>query len=141
MICNSLPHLQTIRIRYMANCAAMCAVIIFVGCGETKQVLKDRAEVSGTVTFNGKPLPAGSIGFESTERYGRSPASIIDGKFKTDRAPIGKVIVSIQTSSVQFGAPNLYVPIPAKYEDSSTSGLTAEIKPGVNENLNFDLKP
>lgn len=121
--------------------ALILSAIAALGCGAEKQIPKDRAEISGTVAFDGKPLPAGSINFESTERYARSPAAIRDGKFTTDRAPIGKVLVSIQTSSVQFGAPDLYVPIPAKYEDSSTSGLTAEIKPGVNENVNFDLKP
>ena len=102
-----------------------CLLSASVGCGGSKQVIKNRASVSGTVMFEGKPLPAGTIGFHSTERTVTTPATISDGVYYTDRAPLGKNEVTIDTSSVPFGNPSKYVAIPAKYSIPSTSGITA----------------
>jgi hypothetical protein len=48
--------------------------------------------------------------------------------------------VTFDTYSINFGNPANFVAIPAKYNDSATSGFTAEIKPGSNDGVNFDLK-
>jgi hypothetical protein len=111
-----------------------------VGCTEPKQVVKDRARISGSVTFNGQPLPAGTIGFQSTESSVTTAASIRDGVYTTDRAPLGKGTVTVDTASIQFGNPAKYVPIPAKYGDSTTSGLTVDVHAGDNENIDFVLE-
>jgi hypothetical protein len=111
-----------------------------VGCGGSKQTAPDRAVVSGLVTFNGQPLPAGTIAFASATKYGGASVSITEGgRYTTDRAPIGSNVVSIDTATIKVGNPAAYVPIPARYADTSTSGLKAEIKPGDNENVNFEL--
>jgi hypothetical protein len=116
---------------------AMCA-----GCfGGGEQILPDRATASGTVTLDGEPLPAGTIGFMSAEGPVATAVAILeDGTYLTNRAPIGKNVVTIDTTSIQVGNPPKYVPIPEKYRDPATSGLTVELQPGENEHLDFALK-
>jgi hypothetical protein len=115
-------------------------VSAFVGCGTSEQVIEGRANVSGTVTFDGKPLPAGTIAFQAIDQPASTAVKIRDGAYFTDRVPTGKNAVYIDTSSIQLGNPAKYVAIPAKYSDSSTSGLTADIQPGENENVDFTLE-
>ena len=63
-----------------------------------------------------------------------------EGRYQTDRVPIGNNLVSIETESLQFGSPHLYVKIPAKYADPGQSGLSVDVKAGANENVNFELQ-
>lgn len=120
----------------------MALVLFCSGCGKGAPKDESRAEVSGIVTFDGKPLPAANLTFKAKDSPLAGQASIkADGRYSSGSIPIGKNMVGIATDSIRFGSPALYVKIPAKYEDYATSGLEVEIKPGVNENVNFDLKP
>lgn len=121
-------------------CICTMLVAFALGCGQ-KAVDPNRTMVSGTVTYDGKPLPAGNVSFESSEKGIATSVQIKDGSYSTDRAPVGTVAVGVDTASIQYGNPAKFVPIPAKYADSATSGLSIEIKPGDNPNVNFDLKP
>ena len=114
---------------------------VLAGCGAKQQVDENRTVVAGTVTINGKPIPAGTILFESPEAGTATSAGISDGRYRSDRVPIGKNVVGIDTASVKYGNPAKFVAIPDKYADSGTSGLTIDVKPGTNENVNFELKP
>jgi hypothetical protein len=118
----------------------LVAATFVVGCGPTAPVDERRTTVSGTVTFDGKPLPAGTITFESTESPLATSATIHNGAYSTSRAAIGPNEVGVETASLQFGYPAGYVKIPEKYAVPMTSGLTADVKPGKNENVNFELK-
>jgi hypothetical protein len=121
--------------------AAALAAGMFSGCGADPPVDKDRSSISGVVTFSGKPLKAGTITFDSTEKSITSSISIgQDGRYRTNRVPLGPNIVTIETEGLQYGSPHLYVRIPARYADASKSGLKADVKAGENE-VNFDLKP
>jgi len=111
-----------------------------LGCGN-EPVDANRTSVSGSVSYDGKSLPAGTISFESAEKGIATSTSIKDGIYSSDRAPTGSVKVSIDTASIKYGNPAKHVPIPGKYADTATSGLTVDIKAGVNQNVNFDLKP
>ena len=59
-------------------------VCLFVGCGEAGN------QVSGAVTFDGKPVPAGKVYFIPDESKGNSGApgyaNIVDGKYDTSAA-------------------------------------------------------
>ena len=115
--------------------------VLTTGCGPSQKKDANRTAVSGLVTLDDKPLPGGTVLFESTTgSLGKSVAIREAGKYLTDRAPIGPVRIAIETESLQYGRPKLYVKIPAKYADTATSGLTAEIKQGENENVDFALK-
>lgn len=137
----SRDDLMLRRISIHCTCLTIgcCLLIAVIGCGKQAQGPKDRASVSGTVTFNGQPLPGGVMIFHSMERSDVTPISIYGGAYSTDRAPIGKNTVTVDTSSIPFGNPAAYVPIPAKYAEPQSSGLTTEIKSGDNE-ANFELK-
>lgn len=117
------------------------ALFAFVGCAKEVSKPKDRARVAGKVTFGGQPLPAGTVTFKSANSPLSTPASISQGGvYSTDRAPLGKNTVSIDTSSIQYGNPAAYVRIPAKYNDPSTSGFTVDVHPGNNDDVNFALE-
>lgn len=116
--------------------------MLFVGCGASAPVDKNRTEISGAITFDGTPLKAGTISFESLEKKISTAVSIgSDGRYASNRVPLGQNYVTIETESLQYGSPHLYTKIPSKYADPSKSGLTVDVKEGLNENVNFELKP
>ena len=130
--------------RYFSSPAPLALLLAMVmaaaGCSQEKAD-PNRTTVAGAISFNGDALPAGTISFESSEKGIATSAPIKDGSYSTDRSPTGKVAVSIDTASIQYGNPAKYVAIPSKYADSASSGLTIDVQPGVNENVNFHLKP
>ena len=118
--------------------------------------MADHTEISGTVRFNGAPLTGGRITFKAGEGDPGSSA-VIDpnGRYKIS-APVGDVNISIDNSMlnpaahkgkerIQKGAgprpggfdpeevKGAYVPIPQKYADPKTSGLTYTVKKGDKE--------
>ena len=104
-------------------------------------MVKDRAIASGTVTIDGKALQGGTLRFLSEDGTVNASAMIAEGgRYTTDRAPIGKCKVSVETESLKFGNAAAYVPIPEKYTNPATSGLEVELKPGENENVDIVLK-
>jgi hypothetical protein len=82
------------------------------------------------------------VTFTSKENSILSTATNIraGGKYKTDRAPAGKNLVSIETESLQWGNEGAYIPIPSNYNSPATSGLEVDLKPGENENVDFALE-
>jgi hypothetical protein len=85
--------------------ASVLTCLAFVGCGGVKY-----GEVSGTVTYKGKPLPAGSITFWPQGGGGNPASSPIaeDGSYLAN-VPVGEVAVTVETASasgiVQTGIP------------------------------------
>jgi hypothetical protein len=109
------------------------------GCG-------DKATVTGKVTIDGAPANAGSVIF-STEK-GKSATGDIrsDGTYTVADAPLGAVRISILPMvgmgggdvTLPAGMPGASsslkpVPIPPRYQNVATSGLTYTIKRGTNE--------
>lgn len=120
--------------------AASCMGAILVGCGPKPVVDENRTSISGVVTLNGEPLKAGKIRFDSKDTGRGTSASIrSEGRYSTNRVPLGENIVTIDTEVLQFGSPHLYTKIPEKYADPSRSGLSVDVQPGTNENVNFEL--
>lgn len=109
--------------------------------------------VSGTVTFEGKPIAKGSIGFIPVEIEGKPDAvgpdyglDIVDGKYSGE-VSAGEKKVAIyaswptgETEEGDAGSPDVPVmeSLPAKY--NTESELTATIKEGANEGLDFKLE-
>lgn len=130
---------------------ALLPLLMVFGCGGPD----NRAEVTGTVRFNGEPLPTGTISFVPTEgNSGPSSGGIItDGKYQVPRAKgvtVGKNKVSIYstvksgrkiTQDQYRGGKDLMDEwvqvIPSKYNVQSE--IICTVQPGSNQ-LDFDLK-
>ncbi len=142
---------------------SICLVTGILGCGSSDRVkpsIEKVAPVSGTLTFQGKPLENYQVTFLPTD--GRRPGVGVtdaEGKFKLgtndigDGAPLGKNQVAVNfappstddsTTSSPIEDPALLpkpkVMIPAKYGNPSTSELTQEVPSGGLTDLKLDLK-
>jgi len=143
----------------------MSAVVI-LGCGDTTGLPK-RYPVSGTVTYQGKPVEKGSINFIATAADGRSAAGEIqNGEYSLTTAEPGDgaipgkykvtvVAVDIDTTQLkaiakggQFHHDKAFAKanrtakklVPSKYQVPEMSDLTAEVKAQTNSGVNFELK-
>lgn len=150
--------------RVPATLAAMGLVMV-VGCTDDSGLAK-RYPVTGTIKYNGAPVPKGTISFTSDQPDGRSAGGdIVDGKYSVsttgapnDGALPGKYKVSIKATEAdttelkeiskggQFHHDKAFAKsvetakklVPSKYSLPDTSGLTAEVKAAPNT-FNFDL--
>lgn len=125
-----------------------------VGCGDGVESIANLVPVSGTVSFEDKPLPHGTVLFDPVEKPGESAVGkIVDGKFTmvtTVSAPgvvVGKYRVRIISTEESAVPPNAAPPfpepkslIPKKYNDLKTSGLEIEVVEGMAE-PEWDLEP
>jgi len=122
--------------------------MLAVGCGRDGRLLT--AQVSGTVTLDGKPLPYGEVLFAPAN--GRvAKGTVKDGHFTlrtygvADGAVLGRHRVSVTARKMlegsRSGAPGIpqYAPslIPEHYAAPATSGLEFEVTSGQNE---FEIK-
>jgi hypothetical protein len=124
--------------------ASLCAI---AGCGASK------ADVTGTVTYRGRPLVWGTvivIGSDHIPYYGAIQA---DGTFNVKNVPLGPAQVGVGSSDPyyepKFDKPEdkarydalrarvqlppkppkgAWFPIPSKYNDALKSGLASEVK-------------
>jgi hypothetical protein len=128
-----------------------------------KEAPEKRGSVSGTIRYQGKPLPGGTVTFfhsESSKAF--SGAILADGTYSRVGVPVGKVQITIDNRPLrEFGlkgpetdkagkfkakigtppdrAGLRYVPLPAAYQEVRTSGLTFEVQPGRQE-FNLELR-
>jgi hypothetical protein len=111
----------------------------------------DTAVVKGVVRLDGKPLTYGTVRF--TPKAGRSATGFIesDGSFtlgtftKTDGAIVGLSRVAVATFK-HSGPPNYdsdrpvrTSEVPMFYTSPDSSGLTFDVKPGIENHAEFDL--
>jgi hypothetical protein len=132
---------------------ALVLIALCVGCGDSDRL--PTAPVTGTVLYNGDPLPQGSLLFVP-EGGGPSAQGKIepDGSFtmgtytESDGAILGKhkVIITAMTAAGGSGLPEDAVDavtgavsmIPDRYGDLEKSGLTIQVKE-ENEPVTFKL--
>jgi hypothetical protein len=133
------------------------ALVLLAGCSGGPKL----AQVAGTVTLDGKPLPRGTLTFETP---GQRPATatVVDGRITEattfapgDGVPVGRHKVAVSATvdpgpaisanpgdasrpsgGNYMGGKSL---IPTRYNNPETSGLTAEVGPG-DASLKFELK-
>ncbi len=115
-----------------------------MGCGAKK------ATVKGTISYKGEKLGNGSVMFFGADNKGASSPINADGTYRIDNAPIGSVKITVETAPIpeQESTPMMkgvdmpdmkgksmkvgpYVKIPARYKDVAQSGLTYQVKSGV----------
>lgn len=118
----------------------------FAGCGERGP---ERVPVSGTVTYNGKPLPEGTVRFVpvQTSPVPSSGATITEGKYTANASggvPIGTYHIQIEAYRHVKGGPGslhenvLQQYVPRKYNTNTQLQIT--IEPGSRAiTKNFEL--
>jgi len=85
--------------RFIRGTLAILLLAAGTAADDKPEPTKADDAVSGKVTLNGKPLPAGWITFHG--KGGRSVAvNIDDGKYSLKNAPTGQVRVTIETASI-----------------------------------------
>jgi hypothetical protein len=140
-------------------------LVTLVGCGGGSDQPKF-ANVSGTVTYNGKPLEKGQITFQ-TDGRGPTASDIVDGKY-TGQAMVGSNRVAIAAfrkaakprvlpegaqkqikayqelnksggggTAVEFD-PSMEDYIPEEYGKNSKQ--VREVQPGASNNFDFNIK-
>ena len=125
--------------------AFVVALLCLSGCDKGKPI----GEVSGKVTFEGKPVAEGLVSFMNPEGGTGGEGPLKDGAY-TLSAPLPpgdyKVMVAPLVVRQQEGGKGPVVgiakpapDIPPKYRTIGTTDLKATVKPGPNEH-NFDMK-
>jgi hypothetical protein len=117
------------RVRHLFAAATFCLPFA-LGCGPDLKL----ADVSGTITFEGKPVEKGAITFFPIA--GNAPtagASIVDGEYKA-QVPFGEMKVAISSPKI-VGKRKLYENNPKSPE----MDLTAEVLP-LRYNEQSELK-
>jgi hypothetical protein len=120
--------------------------LFVVGCG------KRSAQVAGTVSYQGKSLPSGSVTFFNKDNQIVGSSTIANGKYKIPQTQPGSVKITVTTpptvnSNAKTGpkpaegmpVPVVSIAIPPKYGSPDQSGLSFEVKPGSQE-YSIDLK-
>ena len=121
-----------------------------VGCGKPSE---NKFTVTGTVTYQGKPLPLGSVMFvpETRDLQAENAAIDADGRYQLKAAP-GKYQVQVQMAARLRNSPaptgegaQLNIPvvdwlIPKKYNHFQSSGLEAVVEPKENNTIDFPLE-
>jgi hypothetical protein len=124
----------------LARGVLAAALLALAGC------IGGKGEVSGTVTFDGKPLPGGMVTFIPANGKPESCRIGEDGSYRVANVPTGRAQIKVVTQPpVEFGKgePFLplgkYVQIPKRYSDPESSGFTCDVKRGKQEhNLKLD---
>lgn len=136
-------RLNSVKLSMSSGYALVAALFVATsGCDGGPKLRPDWAIVSGTVTYQGKPLPGGEVVW-CTEKDGcaivRGGAVREDGSFALD-APIGPAKVAIHTADLKQAQSSRYVDVPAKYTDPELSGLTYDVKAGENKDVRLELE-
>jgi hypothetical protein len=122
-------------------------LVVMMGCGDGRVKLPT-APVTGTVTYQGKPLRTGRIVFFHSSGHATGTAIGADGTF-TLSAYQGKNQVAIECfaagsanagSDSRAGMSSAKSLVPDRYANYSTSGLTLEVKPNEPNRADFVLK-
>ena len=120
------------------RCYLLAAIVILCGCGQSGP---EKFSVSGTVSYNGKLLPLGTVMFVPKEGPASGPVRIdADGKYKLE-AIAGPTSVAVAAMPPRkggrpdptleggfdyTGVPQVKSLIPKKYNRHHTSGLSVK---------------
>lgn len=124
---------------------AVVGGISTIGCSSPPSAKE--TVVTGSVTLDGEKLTMGEVYFEAEDGSASGRGEISpDGTYRVPSAPLGKVKATVRTSNhAQFAAPKTkdgkaitvggrggtFIPVPKRYEEVGTSGLTFTITAGA----------
>ena len=106
--------------RVLARTLAV-ALLAAAGCGDGP-----KTKVSGTVSYNGKPVADGYIVFRSADgKGGEAGGPVLDGKYSLSAVPVGK-----KTVVVSAGAPPAAGRVMSS-EEASKARIDPKAKPAA----------
>lgn len=118
--------------------ALMLTVAVSAGCGRGSSA-REQGEVTGKVTLNGVPLTNGSVNFYSSNSGAGALCPLDESgsyRIKYLNAPDTYTVTLLGPEQIPGQPAPPPSEIPTKYQSSSTSGLTVELKQGRNT---FDI--
>jgi hypothetical protein len=128
------------RFSQFGSATVLCTAIALSGCGGSSG-----GTVSGTITYNGTPLNAGTITFFGKDDKSASGSIDADGKYTVANVPVGPVKIAIRTPPpipdtkakdvphVEGASAVKPIQIPPMYADQKSSDLTFTVNPGSQE--------
>ncbi|MAT72370.1 MAG: hypothetical protein CMJ58_22940 [Planctomycetaceae bacterium] len=142
---------QTRRRNWLGLIPAIAAAALSAGCSDSTQL--ETAPVTGVVTLDGQPVTTGAIIFTPDSGWVGQGELDAQGRFALstygdqDGAIVGHHRVAIVAESGDDPAEHFERPptapirslIPERYADNRTSGLTADVKAGVDNEISFPL--
>jgi hypothetical protein len=98
----------------------------------------EKGDVRGKVSFQGKPLPGGTIRFVGEQAFAASIAP--DGSYELRDVPAAtyRIAIGSMTRAPGNRGNAEHVPIPDRYQDPNTSGLQTRVGKGQNT-FNIEL--
>ncbi len=88
----------------------------------------ETGSVSGKVTYKGQPLTAGVVILTGADGKTHSADLAADGTYSFKDVKVGEYKVAVDTDNPKN--PAKAVKVPAKYQDSKTSGITVDVRKG-----------
>jgi hypothetical protein len=123
--------------RFAAILWFLALALLLAGCNR-----KPTGDISGMVKYQGKSLPLGMIAFLGQDGH-VTRGNIEDGVYHAVKVPLGPVKVTVfanaspvpphmvdQFQSLPPAYRRPYVPIPERYQDPDTSGLSYTVVRG-----------
>lgn len=108
----------------------LAASLLVTGCGPGNPL--GRLAISGTVEFDGQPLPAGTIRFEPIDGTGTSSGALIqDGQFSIETLkglPPGEYRVRIMSQGEELAVDPNAVPGPSEAPGPPPPGFTPAVE-------------
>lgn len=121
--------------------------LVAIGCGDGR-VRLPTAAVSGSVTYQGKPLPGGRLLFQHPSGQAAAADIAADGSFKllafqgTNRVAVFCFRCLSDPSGPIYGVPPrepVKSLIPDRYADAANSGVSFDVKSGDENQAQFTL--
>lgn len=140
--------------RHGFTCLAL--ILMVAGCGKPKESLPELIPVTGTITWDGKPLVGAMVALiplEGTPGAGANGSTDAEGKYvlrantrNEPGTPAGKYKVVLSTPLMMEGfeqdpnaPPFTKVVLPPRYGDREKTTLKADVAAGGRP-IDFDLK-
>jgi hypothetical protein len=128
-------------IHHIEKVLLLAIMAVAGGCSSAERP----ATVTGTVTFDGKPVTGGTIGFIPADGRPYQGDIQADGSYRVENVPLGECIVIINPPAVDDSArfkvikdsqgnvpPTPPPPFPLRYADMQGSDLRYVVKSGEN---------
>ena len=132
------------RTRVIVRTLFTAFVLLTLGLAVRAEENPKVGQIEGTVRFQGKPLPGGTVSFHPDKGKPFVAQLQDDGSYTLKDVPVGAMRVTIETESLKNPAKppkggKKYVPIPRAYADPKTSGLTYTMLEG-RQAFDIELK-